>query len=375
MAATPKTGKLKVIDGGRKSGGGKGDSDSETKRKTDPAVKPGKNAAKAKADRDVRAAAALATAGQTLEIEHAGLIALQEALRNGLGKPFAAAVDLLANCKGRVIITGIGKSGHIGQKIAATFASTGTPAFFVHPSEASHGDLGMVTPADVVVALSWSGETVELHNILTFSRRFKVPLIALTSRETSALGRAADVVLELPRTKEACPHGLAPTTSTLLQLAIGDCLAIALLQGKGFSAHDFKMFHPGGSLGAQLKFVADVMHKDDKLPIVRDNVKMSEALVTMTAASFGCLGIVDSKGKLAGIITDGDLRRHMGDELLGARTKDIMTKNPKSIAPDVLASAALEIINASRITSLFVVKKGKPVGIVHVHDLLRAGVA
>ena len=318
---------------------------------------------------------AIRAAGRTVEMERDGLTALHDALKNGLGAPFAKATAILAGCKGRVIITGIGKSGHIGQKIVATFASTGTPAFFVHPSEASHGDLGMITPDDAVIALSWSGETVELQNIITYSRRFSVPLISITSRKLSALGRASDVVLELPRAKEACPHGLAPTTSTIMQLAIGDCLAIALLENKGFTAHDFKVFHPGGSLGAQLKFVADLMHRGDRIPLARDNVKMSDALVTMTSASFGCLGIVNKAGKLVGVVTDGDLRRHMGDKLLKARTGDIMTRNPKTIAPDLLASAALETINSSRITSLFVVEKGKPVGIVHIHDLLRAGIA
>lgn len=317
---------------------------------------------------------AVKSASRTITMERDGLSALRDALKNGLGKSFAKATALLASCTGRVIITGIGKSGHIGQKIVATFASTGTPAFFVHPSEASHGDLGMITPEDAVIALSWSGETVELQNIITYSRRFNVPLISITSRKGSALGQASDVVLELPRAKEACPHGLAPTTSTIMQLALGDCLAIALLENKGFSAHDFKLFHPGGSLGAQLKFVADLMHGGDRMPLARDDIKMSDALVTMTSASFGCLGIVNKAGKLVGIVTDGDLRRHMGDGLLDASTGDIMTPNPKTIPPDLLASAALEVINSSRITSLFVVEKSKPVGIVHIHDLLRAGI-
>jgi arabinose-5-phosphate isomerase len=281
----------------------------------------------------------------------------------------------LAAAKGRVIVSGIGKSGHVGQKIAATFASTGTPAFFVHPSEASHGDLGMIRPDDVVLAISWSGETVELKNIITYSRRFAVPLISITSRGDSALGKASDTVLQLPRAKEACPHGLAPTTSTTMQLALGDALAIALLEAKGFTAHDFKVFHPGGSLGASLKYVGDVMHKGDLLPIVRDSDMMSDALLVMTAKSFGCLGIVDADGRLAGIITDGDLRRHMGESLLKARTVDIMTRTPKTVQPTMLAAEALEIINASRITALFVVERGRPVGIVHVHDLLRAGLA
>ncbi|HJZ43566.1 MAG TPA: KpsF/GutQ family sugar-phosphate isomerase [Hyphomicrobiaceae bacterium] len=315
------------------------------------------------------------SAARTLELECEGLMALRRSLDDGLQAPFRAAVAALAAAKGRVIVTGIGKSGHIAQKIAATFASTGTPAFFVHPSEASHGDLGMITRDDVIVAMSWSGESVELGNILTYSRRFKVPLIAITSRADSALAKQSDVVLELPRAKEACPHGLAPTTSTTMQLALGDCLAIALLEAKGFTAHDFKVFHPGGSLGASLKFVADVMHTGERMPLVSEDTPMSTALVTMTQKSFGCLGVTDAKGKLTGVITDGDLRRHMGDNLLAARTGDIMTRKPKVVPPGMLASAALEVLNASRITALFVVDKGKPVGIVHVHDLLRAGVA
>jgi arabinose-5-phosphate isomerase len=320
-------------------------------------------------------AIAVQSAARTLELESEGLIALRAALAQQLGEAFGRAVELLSGAKGRVIVTGIGKSGHVGQKLAATFASTGTPAFFVHPSEASHGDLGMIAKDDAIVAISWSGETVEIGNIVTYSRRFKVPLVAITSRAHSALGKQADVVLELPHVKEACPHGLAPTTSTTMQLAIGDCLAIALLESKGFTAHDFKVIHPGGSLGARLRFVADVMHTGDRLPLAGEDVAMSAALVTMTQKAFGCLGVVDGKGKLVGVITDGDLRRHMGADLLGARTGNIMTRKPKVVGPDMLASAALEVLNTSRITALFVVDKGKPVGILHVHDLLRAGVA
>jgi arabinose-5-phosphate isomerase len=315
------------------------------------------------------------SASRTLGLECEGLQALRATLDQHLKEPFRVAVATLAAAKGRVIVTGIGKSGHIGQKVAATFASTGTPAFFVHAGEASHGDLGMITPEDVIVAISWSGESVELGNILTYSRRFKVPLIAITSRTDSALAKQSDVVLELPRTKEACPHGLAPTTSTTMQLAIGDCLAIALLEAKGFTAHDFKVFHPGGSLGANLKFVADVMHSGEALPLVTEDKIMSEAIVIMTQKSFGCLGVVDSKGRFVGMITDGDLRRHMGPELLKARVQDIMTKKPNTLSPDMLASAALERINSLKRTQMFVVAKAKPVGVVHVHDLLRAGVA
>lgn len=312
---------------------------------------------------------------RTLALEAGGLASLEVALRDAMAGPFEAAVQALKAAKGRVIVSGIGKSGHVGQKIAATFASTGTPAFFVHPSEASHGDLGMITPDDAILALSWSGETVELKNIIMYSRRFRVPLIALTSGGASALAQQADVVLELPKAKEACPHGLAPTTSTTMMLAIGDCLAIALLEAKGFTAHDFKMFHPGGSLGASLKYVSDLMHAGDRLPLAREGELMSEAIVTMTTKSLGCLGVVDAKGKLTGIITDGDLRRHMGDRLLANRTADIMTKNPKTVGPKMLAAAALEVINSARISAMFVVEKGKPVGIVHIHDLLRAGAA
>ena len=319
-------------------------------------------------------AACVASALRTLEIESDGLRALVECVAGSLAEPLANAVETLKKARGRVIVTGIGKSGHVGQKLAATFASTGTPAFFVHPSEASHGDLGMILRDDVILALSWSGETVELKNILTFSRRFAVPLIAITSRSESALGRAADVVLELPRIKEACPHGLAPTTSTTIQLALGDALAIALLEAKGFTAHDFKVFHPGGSLGAQLKFVSDVMHKADMLPLASEATPMSDAILIMTQRSFGCLGVVDAKGRLIGILTDGDLRRHMSNNLMTARVGEIMTRKPKTIKPGAMASAALEMLNSSRITALFVVDRAKPVGIVHVHDLLRMGV-
>ena len=332
---------------------------------------PAKKAAKARKSRTT----AVASAVRTLDIEADGLQLLHKQLDGPMAKPFSRAVKILKSAEGRLIVSGIGKSGHVGQKLAATFASTGTPSFFVHPSEASHGDLGMITPQDVILALSWSGETVELANILTYSRRFAVPLISITSGSSSALGRASDVCLELPRAQEACPHGLAPTTSTTMSLALGDCLAIALLEAKGFSAHDFKEFHPGGSLGAQLKFVADVMHTGDALPLVGDKTVMSEALVTMSEKSFGCLGIVDGKGNLVGMITDGDLRRHMGPDLVQARARDIMTKNPDTLSSKQLASAAIEQINSRKRTQMFVVEKNKPVGIVHVHDLLRAGVA
>ncbi|MBS0232732.1 MAG: KpsF/GutQ family sugar-phosphate isomerase [Proteobacteria bacterium] len=317
----------------------------------------------------------ITSALRTLNLGSEGLAQLALEVSGPMAAAFEEAVSRLKAVSGRVIVTGIGKSGHVAQKIAATFASTGTPAFFVHPSEASHGDLGMITQSDLVLAFSWSGETVELKPIITYSRRFAVPLIAVTSQANSALGEQADIVLQLPRVKEACPHGLAPTTSTTIQLAIGDSLAIALLDARGFTAHDFKIFHPGGSLGANLKYVSDIMHQRDRLPLIDSGSSMADALVAMTEKSFGCVGVTDGKGKLIGVITDGDLRRHMGPKLLQSKVDDVMTAKPKTIAPTLLASAALELINSSRITALFVVERQKPVGIVHVHDLLRAGVA
>ncbi len=324
---------------------------------------------------DEKTSGLLESAHRTLELESKGLKALEDALADGLSEGFAQAIDLISGAPGRVIVSGIGKSGHVAQKVAATLASTGTPAFFVHPSEASHGDLGMITSDDVVLAFSWSGETAECSSLITYAGRFAVPIISVTSRADSTLASASRVALVLPRSKEACPHGLAPTTSTLMQLALGDCLAIALLESKGFSAGDFKVLHPGGQLGASLKFVSDIMHDASELPLAVKDTPMSEALVTMTEKAMGCLGILDDQGRLAGIITDGDLRRHMGPELLAARTGDIMTENPKTVAPDTLASTALEVINSKSITALFVVEDDKPVGLVHVHDLLRSGVA
>ena len=319
--------------------------------------------------------AAIASGLRTLDIEHEGLALLRAALAGDMAMPFATAIAQLAAAKGRIIVTGIGKSGHVGQKLAATLASTGTPAFFVHPTEASHGDLGMITADDAIIALSWSGETVELANIITFSRRFRVPLIAITSSAQSALGSQADVALVLPKAKEACPHGLAPTTSTTMQLALGDALAVALLEAKGFSAEDFKVFHPGGKLGANLKFVTELMHRGDAMPIVGAEMLMADALLIMTNKTFGCVGVVDGAGRLSGMITDGDLRRHMSGGLLARKAGDVMTKKPDTLTPTTLASAALEHFNSKKRTQMFVVDAGLPVGILHVHDLLRAGVA
>ena len=256
----------------------------------------------------------IASALRTLDTEAGGVAALIAAIRGGLGAPFAAAVDLIARSEGRLIVTGMGKSGHVGRKIAATFASTGTPAYFVHPGEASHGDLGMITRDDVIMALSWSGETVELKDLIDYSRRFKAGLIAVTADAESTLAKAADVTLLLPQAREACPHNLAPTTSSLMQLALGDALAVALLESRGFTALDFRGLHPGGRLGAKLKFIRDVMHSGAAMPLRPLGTTMADAIVEMTAKGFGCVGITSADGKLAGIVTDGDLRRHMRPE-------------------------------------------------------------
>jgi arabinose-5-phosphate isomerase len=312
---------------------------------------------------------------RTLRMEAAGLRALEAALEGDMHEPFGRACETIAAAAGRVIVTGMGKSGHIGAKIAATLASTGTPAFFVHPAEASHGDLGMITPQDVVLALSWSGETAELRNIVFYSRRFRVPFIAITSRPNSTLGRSADIALILPRVDEACPHGLAPTTSTLIQLALGDALAIALLEEHGFTADDFYKFHPGGSLGANLTHIRDVMHAGERVPLAPVGTLMKEALLLISQKGFGCLGVTDTNGALVGIITDGDLRRHLTGDILVRPVEEVMTASPKTIEPDALVASALEILNSAAITALFVVERKKPVGIVHMHDLLRIGAA
>lgn len=304
-----------------------------------------------------------------------GVEAVLSALEGPLSQAIADAISIMLGIKGRVIVTGMGKSGHVAGKLAATFASTGTPSFFVHPAEASHGDLGMITEHDAVLALSWSGETPELSNLIQYSRRYNVPLIAITCGADSALARASDVVLALPKIKEACPHGLAPTTSTLLQLALGDALAVALLEARGFSANDFGVFHPGGKLGATLRYVRDVMHRGESLPLVSSQTSMKEAIVLMTAKGFGALGIVDGAERLIGIITDGDLRRHLEGDLLALSVDDVMTRDPKSISEDMLAAKALEVLHSSQITAVFVVKDDKAVGILHLHDLLRIGAA
>ncbi|MDX2101677.1 MAG: KpsF/GutQ family sugar-phosphate isomerase [Alphaproteobacteria bacterium] len=310
-----------------------------------------------------------AAAVRTLELEAEAL----RQLANGLDQAFDQAVEVLATVAGRVIVSGMGKSGHVGSKIAATLASTGTPAQFVHPAEASHGDLGMITPADAVLALSNSGETAELSDLIVHTRRYGIPLVAITRNATSALGEAADVTLCLPSVAEACPLGLAPTTSTTATLALGDALAVALLDRRGFTAADFQALHPGGSLGRKLARVLDLMHGGDSMPVVRPHQSMAEAILEMSAKRLGCTGVVDGAGHLIGIITDGDLRRHMAPELLGRPVSAIMTANPLTIRPQALAAEALGVMQAMSRTQLFVVEEGRPVGVIHVHDCLKAG--
>ena len=317
---------------------------------------------------------AVGTAIRAIAAERGGLDALEQALNeSGLGAAFARAVETIASASGRLIVTGIGKSGHIGRKIASTLASTGQPASFVHPAEASHGDLGMVQNGDVVLALSWSGETSELEAIVTFAKRFAIPLIAMTSNADSALGREADVCLALPNAQEACPNGLAPTTSTTMQLVLGDALAIALLEGRGFTARDFQVLHPGGKLGARLKYVRDVMHTGDRVPRIAASARMAQAVVEMSSKGFGCVAAFDPAGGLVGIITDGDLRRHLeSGRSLDTPVAEVMTRKPRTIAPDALVAEALEKISR-KISALPVVEDGAVVGIVHFHDLMRVG--
>ena len=319
--------------------------------------------------------AAVESALRTLATGQEGLAALGNALQDGLAAPFHAAMEVISALKGRVIVTGVGKSGHIGSKIAATLASTGTPAFFVHPSEANHGDLGMIAPDDAIIALSWSGETAELKGIIAYSRRFSIPMIAITSGEKSALARASDVVLLLPRVTEACPHGLAPTTSTLLQLVIGDALAIALLEARGFTPEHFRTFHPGGQLGANLTRVSEIMRMGDQIPIVRPGTKMPEAVAMLARKRVGCVCVVDDAGKLVGIVTDGDLARNLHRNLAETVVDNVMTRSPKTIEPDMFAGAAVALLNQHSISALVVAEEGHPVGIVHFHDLLRLGAA
>lgn len=326
----------------------------------------------AKVERD----GAIASAIRTVETEKAGLAALSAALEGKLYDAFCEAVRIIGDISGRVIVTGIGKSGHIGAKIAATFASTGTPSFFVHPVEANHGDLGMIARDDVILAMSWSGESVEMQGIINYSRRFSIPLIAVTSGERSALAREADTVLLLPKEQEACPHGLAPTTSTLMQLSLGDALAVALLEARGFTATDFKTFHPGGKLGASLSHIGDVMHSGENLPLVALGTSMPDAVMLLAQKRYGCVGVIDDDGILVGIVTDGDIARNLSRNLAELNVDEVMTRNPKTVKPTTLATAALGLLNQHNISALIVTDETfRPIGIVHFHDLLRIGVA
>ena len=309
-------------------------------------------------------------AKQVLKLESEGLISLADSLNGAL----SAAIDILQNSTGRIIVTGMGKSGHVANKIAATFASTGKPTFFIHPGEASHGDIGMINGDDAVLALSNSGETPEMSDIIAYTRRFKIPLIGMTSVAESTMAVESDVALMLPPAEEACFIGLAPTTSTTMMMAYGDVLAVVLMERQGFTAEDFKLRHPGGRLGLKLLKVSDIMHTGAELPIAKGSDPMTEVLPEMTAKSLGCIGILDDS-QLIGIITDGDIRRHMADGFLNLTAAEVMTTNVKTIRPNALASEALQIMNEIKITSLFVEDTGTIVGLLHIHDCLRAGVA
>lgn len=312
----------------------------------------------------------LEAAKQVLRNESAAIADIIDTLDDSFNK----VIDLILTSTGRVIVTGMGKSGHIARKIAATFASTGQPSIFVHPAEASHGDMGMITTQDVVIALSNSGETAELSNIIEYTRRYQIPLVALTRRQDSTLNQHADISLILPDSVEACPMNLAPTTSTTMMLAFGDAMAVALLKARQFTAADFKVFHPGGSLGGRLHKVADKMHVGTHLPLISADAAMSEAIVLITEKGFGCAGVVDEQQHLIGIITDGDLRRHMSSNLLQQPVAEIMTQNPTTVEGATLMTEALALMNHKKITALFVVENNVPIGIIHVHDFLRAGI-
>lgn len=312
----------------------------------------------------------LESASRVLSLEAEGIRALSDSLDGN----FVEALDILSAVTGRVIVSGMGKSGHVARKIAATLASTGTPAYFVHPGEASHGDMGMITQDDAVIALSNSGNTQELNDLVEYSKRFSISLIAITARANSMISELADVALILPPVPEGCPLGLAPTTSTTMQLALGDAIAVALLERRGFSTKDFRIFHPGGQIGSSLQRVADLMHKGGEIPVVPEDIGMGDAVLAMTTKHFGCVGLIDADGKLKGVITDGDIRRHMGDSLLTLRAADVMTTDPQTIRDSALAAEALALMNDRAITSLFVLEDGRPIGILHIHDCLRAGI-
>jgi arabinose-5-phosphate isomerase len=322
------------------------------------------------------AAGDLASARRVLTSASEALASLADTLDGD----FTRAVGVMLAATGRIIVSGMGKSGHVARKIAATLSSTGTPAYFVHPAEASHGDMGAITRQDVLLLLSWGGETAELSDLITYAKRYRIPIVAIGANPDSTLIKAADATLLLPRAPEACPMGLAPTTSTTMMLSLGDALAVALMERKGFSPDQYRDFHPGGSLGRALIRVSDLMHSAEKIPLAREDASMREVLLVMTERRFGCVGLVDSRGGLTGIITDGDLSRHIdGDDFLARKASDIMTRNPKIAEPGQLAAEALAFMNENKITRLFVLAPEdagkKPVGILHIHDCLVAGIA
>jgi len=312
----------------------------------------------------------IVSAKHTIDIEIDALRVMESELDSSL----TSALDIMQSAKGRVILTGMGKSGHIAKKIAASLASTGTPSFFVHPAEASHGDLGMITNNDVIIAISNSGESKELIDILNYSKRFGIKLIAITKNPESSLGKAGDVVLKLPSAKEACPLGLAPTSSTTATLVLGDILTVSMIERNGFSKEQFNQRHPGGKLGSILQKVSDLMHKGKEMPILPENIGMQEALLEMTSKRLGCVGFVNSNGELTGILTDGDLRRCLSNDILTKKAIDVMTKNPKVISPDVIATEAVKLMHDKKITNIFAVENGKPVGVIHIHDCLNSGI-
>ena len=312
----------------------------------------------------------LISAKRTINIEVEALRVMEE----GLGESLTEALNLMQSAQGRIILTGMGKSGHIAQKIAASLASTGTPSFFVHPAEASHGDLGMITNSDIIIAISNSGESKELVDILNYAKRFGIKLISITKNPDSSLGKAGDVVLKLPDSKEACPLGLAPTSSTTATLVLGDVLTVAMIERKGFSKEQFNQRHPGGKLGSVLQKVSDLMHSGDEMPILSSESIMQEVLLEMTSKRLGCVGFTDSIGNLIGIITDGDLRRCLSADILSKKAKEVMTINPKVISPNSLVSEAVKLMHDKKITNVFAVEDGKPVGVIHIHDCLNSGI-
>ena len=296
-------------------------------------------------------------------------------LKNLLNEDLTKALDLIENSKGRIILTGMGKSGHIAAKIAASLASTGTPSFFLHPAEASHGDLGMVTNDDIIIAISNSGESRELIDILNYSKRFGIKLIAITKNPESSLGKAGDIVLRLPTSKEACPLGLAPTSSTTATLVLGDIITVAMIERKGFSKAQFNQRHPGGKLGSILQKVKDLMHKGDEMPLLSENAGINDIILEMTSKRLGCVGFVNKEGELTGMFTDGDLRRCISHDLKTIKAVDIMTKNPITVNKELFATEAIKIMNEKKITNIFVLEDKKPIGTIHIHDLLKSGVA